>query len=66
MSDALDLAEIQQQLARAWMSGDRGVERLIAPDWTVTGADGRLWRASRCCAMSSDTGAPSHRAARDR
>jgi hypothetical protein len=38
-----ELAEIQQRLAKAWVAGDRGaIEHIIAPDWTVTGADGRV------------------------
>jgi ketosteroid isomerase-like protein len=38
-----DLESIQQQLARAWVAPDRAaLERLIAPDWTVTGPDGRV------------------------
>jgi ketosteroid isomerase-like protein len=43
MSDATELADIQQQLARAWVARDRAtIEKLIAPDWIVTGADGNL------------------------
>ena len=38
-----ELADIQQRLAKAWMTADRAaIERIIAPDWTLTGADGRL------------------------
>jgi ketosteroid isomerase-like protein len=38
-----DLADIQQRLAEAWVASDRaGIERIIAPDWTVTGTDGRV------------------------
>jgi ketosteroid isomerase-like protein len=38
-----ELADIQQRLATAWVRADRpAIERIIAPDWTVTGADGRL------------------------
>ena len=37
------LAELQQQLAKAWLASDRAaVERIISPDWTVTGPDGRV------------------------
>ena len=32
------LADMQQNLARAWVAGDRAfIERVIAPDWTATG-----------------------------
>jgi ketosteroid isomerase-like protein len=38
-----ELADIQQRLATAWVQGDRrAIEAIIAPDWIVTGADGRL------------------------
>jgi ketosteroid isomerase-like protein len=38
-----ELAEIQQRLAKAWVAADRAaIEHIIAPDWTVTGADGRV------------------------
>src|SRR5687768_4163621 len=37
------LAELQQRLAKAWISGDRAtVERIIAPDWKHTTPDGRM------------------------
>ncbi len=37
------LTDIQQQLARAWVAGDRAaIERMIARDWTVTGPDGQV------------------------
>ena len=37
------LTDLQQQLARAWVAGDRAsIERIIAPDWTVTGPDGQI------------------------
>jgi ketosteroid isomerase-like protein len=37
------LTELQQQLARAWVTGDRvAIERIIAPEWTVTGPDGQV------------------------
>jgi hypothetical protein len=37
------LAELQQTLAKAWVSGDRAtIERIIAPEWRVTGPDGRV------------------------
>ena len=38
-----ELAAIQQRLAKAWVDADRAtIEAIIAPDWIVTGADGRL------------------------
>ena len=38
-----ELADLQRQLAKAWMTADRAtIERIIAPDWTLTGTDGRL------------------------
>ena len=41
--DKADLVQIQQALAKAWISGDRAtIERLIAPEWRSTGPDGRV------------------------
>ena len=35
------LEALQQELARAWVAGDRGtIERIIAPEWKTTGPDG--------------------------
>jgi ketosteroid isomerase-like protein len=50
MSDQADVArlrEIQEELASAWAARDRAtIERLIAPDWSVTHVEGqRLTRA---------------------
>jgi ketosteroid isomerase-like protein len=40
--DRAALAQIQQDLAKAWVSGDRAtIERIIAPEWRSTGPDGR-------------------------
>ena len=40
--DETALTELQQMLAKAWVSGDRAtVERIIAPEWTSTGPDGQ-------------------------
>jgi ketosteroid isomerase-like protein len=37
------LTDLQQELARAWVAGDRAViERIIAPEWIVTGPDGQI------------------------
>ena len=41
--DRRQLEDIQQQLARAWITRDRSViERSLAPDWMVTHVDGRM------------------------
>ena len=41
--DRKQLEDIQQQLARAWITRDRStLERLLAPDWMVTHIDGRM------------------------
>ena len=40
--DRVALAQIQQDLAKAWVSGDRAtIERIIAPEWRSTGPNGR-------------------------
>jgi ketosteroid isomerase-like protein len=37
------LTDLQQELARAWVAGDRAViEHIIAPEWIVTGPDGQI------------------------
>ena len=39
------LTDIQQQLAKAWLAGDRAaIERIIAPEWSLTGPDGQMSR----------------------
>jgi ketosteroid isomerase-like protein len=39
--DAVQLRAVQQELARAWVAGDRAaIERIIAPEWKTTGPDG--------------------------
>jgi uncharacterized protein DUF4440 len=41
--DRNQLQEIQQQLVKAWITRDRSIlERLLAPEWMVTHADGRI------------------------
>jgi hypothetical protein len=41
MQDEAELIELQQILAKAWLTRDRAmVERIIAPEWTSTGPDG--------------------------
>src|SRR5687767_5647516 len=50
------LTELQQVLARAWVSGDRTtIERLIAPDWTTTGPDGNVRTRAQVLAEVFDT-----------
>lgn len=40
--DRFALAQLQQDLAKAWISGDRAtIERIIAPEWRSTGPNGR-------------------------
>ena len=41
--DRTQLENIQQQLVLAWVTRDRApLERLLAPEWMVTRADGRM------------------------
>jgi ketosteroid isomerase-like protein len=41
-ADTTRLEEIQRELATAWVARDRAtIERLIAPDWTVTHVEGQ-------------------------
>jgi len=43
MQDETELIELQQKLAKAWLSRDRAmVERIIAPDWISTYPDGQM------------------------
>ena len=43
MDDEHQLRDIQQQLARAWVERDRAfIERILAPEWSVTQANGSL------------------------
>ena len=40
--DEVQLAALQQSLAKAWLGADRAtIERIIAADWRSTGPDGR-------------------------
>jgi hypothetical protein len=42
-ADEKQLLMIQQQLARAWVERDRAfIERVLAPEWSVTQADGTI------------------------
>jgi hypothetical protein len=41
--DRKKLEDTQQQLIKAWVTSNRSIlERLLAPDWMVTHADGRM------------------------
>lgn len=41
--DVAAIAEIEQRLAKAWVEVDRAfIETLLAPDWSVTDASGRV------------------------
>ena len=52
MDDEQHLRDIQQQLARAWVERDRAfIERILAPEWSVTQANGTL--LSRAALMGS-------------
>jgi ketosteroid isomerase-like protein len=43
MDDEHQLRDIQQQLARAWVERDRAfIERILAPEWSVTQANGSI------------------------
>jgi ketosteroid isomerase-like protein len=55
--DEAALVETQQRLAKAWLAGDRPMlERIIAPDWTSTGPDGRTIDRARVLAQVFETG----------
>lgn len=48
----VELARIEQQLARAWVMGDRAVlDRIIADDWMTTDLTGRLQTKREIMAM---------------
>jgi Domain of unknown function (DUF4440) len=51
------LVELQQDLARAWLAGDRPMrERIIAPESTSTGPDGRTSDRGRVLAQVFEAG----------
>jgi Domain of unknown function (DUF4440) len=55
--DEAALIEMQQDLAKAWVSGDRTtLERIIASEWTTTGPDGRTSDRARVLAQVFETG----------
>jgi ketosteroid isomerase-like protein len=42
-NDEHELHEIEQQLARAWREHDRSfIEKVLAPEWSVTQPDGQI------------------------
>ena len=58
MQDEAELIELQQILAKAWLTGDRAiVESLIAPEWTSTGPDGSTTDRASVLAQVFETGA---------
>ena len=55
--DEAVLLEMQQALAKAWLTRDRPtLERIIAPEWTSTGPDGRASDRARVLAQVFATG----------
>jgi ketosteroid isomerase-like protein len=54
--DEATLVALQQDLAKAWLAGDRPrVEHIIAPEWTSTGPDGRVTDRARVLAQVFET-----------
>ena len=57
MQDETELIELQQTLAKAWLSHDRAmVERIIAPEWTSTYPDGHMTDRATVLAQVFETG----------
>ena len=57
MADEAELIELQQILVKAWLTGDRTmVERIITPEWTSTGPDGRTTDRATVLAQVFETG----------
>ena len=57
MQDETELIELQQILVKAWLTGDRTmVERIITPEWTSTGPDGRTTDRATVLAQVFETG----------
>ena len=51
------LRELQQVLAKAWVTGDRAtIERIIAPEWRATGPDGSVTDRAAVLASVFETG----------
>ena len=58
MQDEAELIELQQTLAKAWLSRDRAmVERIIAPEWISTYPDGHITDRATVLAQVFETGA---------
>ena len=58
MQDEAELIELQQTLAKAWLTADRAmVERIIAPEWTSTGPDGSTTDRATVLTQVFETGA---------
>jgi ketosteroid isomerase-like protein len=57
MQDETELIELQQTLAKAWLSRDRArVERIIAPEWASTYPDGQMSDRATVLAQVFETG----------
>jgi ketosteroid isomerase-like protein len=55
--DEAALVDLQQDLARAWITRDQSmVERIISPEWTSTGPDGRASDRAEVLAQVFETG----------
>jgi ketosteroid isomerase-like protein len=53
--DVETLSEIEQRLARAWVSRDRAtIDAILAPEWSVTDASGRVLTKHQVLAESFD------------
>ncbi len=58
MEDEHHLRDIQQQLARAWVEQDRAfIERILAPEWSVTQTDGSILSRANVLLVVFGTGA---------
>jgi hypothetical protein len=58
MDDQEQLRDIQHRLARAWVETDRGfIERILAPEWSVTQANGSVVSRAAVLHTAFETGA---------
>jgi hypothetical protein len=58
MDDERRLLDLQQRLAAAWIDRDRAViERILAPEWSVTQANGSILSRANLLRAAFDTGA---------
>jgi hypothetical protein len=58
VEDDIQLRDIQQQLARAWVERDRAfIERILAPEWSVTQANGSILSRANVLGSAFETGA---------